>query len=362
MKNRFLLALPLAATLMVPAIAQTSSSSQSTEPQQPAATSTQTGASSQSTGMQQSDTSQVRSDQAQADANLAAHQPLQQDTRQGFWGKLNPFARKKYVSRQLSPIRNRVNELDELTSKNSQMVRDVDSRAQEGIRMASAKANEADQHAIEAGNRAQTAHQTAEQANTRLTTVANVVGNIDQYQPATQTEIRFRSGQTLLSQKAKAALDEMAASLKDQKGYVVEVQGFSPGRGSAAIQTSQNMADAVVRYLVLEHQIPVYRIFVLGMGNAPVKDAEGKATRVRAGRVEVTLLKNNLDQLASATGTSSDMGMQTSTGSAAQGTATQTQGGVTGSTTQPSSTQGQSTGTVAAPTQQEPPKMDNNPR
>jgi outer membrane protein OmpA-like peptidoglycan-associated protein len=182
--------------------------------------------------------------------------------------------------------------------------------------MASAKANEADQHAVDAGNRAQLAHQTATQAGQRLQTVEQVVGKIDEYQPSTQTEIRFRSGQTALSKNAKTALDEMAQNLKDQKGYIVEVQGFAPGRGQGSIQTSQAMADSVVRYLVLNHEIPVYRIFVLGMGNAPVQDANGKKT-TRGGHVEVTLLKNGVDQLAQA-GSAPTMG----------------QGGVTGQTQQ----------------------------
>jgi outer membrane protein OmpA-like peptidoglycan-associated protein len=231
--------------------------------------------------------------------------PLAPPAKEGFWGHLNPFARKKYVQRQTGPIRDRVNELDDLTASNSKMIKDVDSRAQEGIRMASTKANEADQHAIDAGNRAQAAQQTATQANTRLTSVEQVVGNIDQYKAATQTEIRFRPGQTVLSKNAKDALDEMATPLKSQRGYIIEVQGFSSGHGQAAIGTSQKMADSVVRYLVLNHDIPVYRIFVVGMGNAPVQTADeaagAKAKRMSGGRVEISLLKNDLEQLASTT-------------------------------------------------------------
>ena len=236
--------------------------------------------------------------------------PLQPDTHEGFWGKLNPFARKKYVQRQTSPIRDRVNELDELTSSNTKMIKDVDSRSQQGIQLASSKANEADQHAIDAGNRANTAQQTAQTATTRITNVEQVVGNIDQYTPSTQTEIRFKPGQTVLSKAAKDALDEMATPLKSQHGYIVEVQGFSSGHGQIAIQNSQKMAESVVRYLVLNHDIPVYRIYLVGMGNAPTQAAntgDAKPKRTTGGRVEISLLKNNLDQLASTTpGTPTD--------------------------------------------------------
>jgi hypothetical protein len=98
----------------------------------------------------------------------------------------------------------------------------------------------------------------------------------------------------------------MANSLKNQRGYVVEVQGFSSGRGGAAIENSRQMAQAVVRYLVLNHEVPVYRIYTVGMGNAPIK-AEGKAVRTRGGRVEISLLKNGLGDLASGAPVSTDM-------------------------------------------------------
>jgi len=285
MKIAMLFTLPLAAALALPAVAQQST----TDSQQPAASSTQSSSQTQTTQTSQS---------ASTDQNLSARQPLQPETHEGFWGKVNPFARKKYVQRQLTPIRDRVNELDDLTAENARQIKDVDARAQEGIRQADAKATLADQHATDAGNRAQQANQTALQASNRLNTVENVVGNIDQYKPATQTEIRFRSGQTVLSRKDKEALDDMTANLKDQKGYIIQVQGFSTGAGSAGIQSSQAMANSVVRYLVEKNEIPVYRVFVLGMGNAKVQTDDG--TTRRGNRVEISLMKNDVDQLASA--------------------------------------------------------------
>ena len=288
MKNRTIFAVLLAVILAVPVFAQDSSAPQN----QPATT-------------QASSTQPAAQTATKADS-ATGKDPLQPETREGFWGHMNPFARKKYVARQTQPIRDRINELDELTAANTRAIKDTDARAQQGILLASSKANEADQHAIEAGNKAQAAQQTAQQANTRLNTVEQVVTNIDQYQPTTQTEILFKPGQTVLSQNAKTVLDEMATPLKNQRGYVVEVQGFSSGHGQVAISTSQKMAESVVRYLVLNHDIPVYRIYLVGMGNAPAPASasagETKPKRIIGGRVEVSLLKNNLEQLAS-TGT-----------------------------------------------------------
>src|ERR1700735_677246 len=269
MNNRILIALPLAALLSLPAVAQTTSSTS-----QPAATSTDTA---------------------------TGKAPLAPPSREGFWGRVNPFARKKYVQRQTEPIRDRVNELDDLTAANGRNIKDTDARALAGIKLASDKANEADQHAIDAGNKATVAQQTAQEATTRIQTVETVVSNIDQYKASNQTEIRFRPGQTVLSKPAKDALDEMATTVKGQRGYIIEVQGFASGRGQIAIENSQKMAESVVRYMVLNSEIPVYRIYLVGMGNAPVAstDDNGKTKHMSGGRVEISLLKNDLEQLAS---------------------------------------------------------------
>jgi outer membrane protein OmpA-like peptidoglycan-associated protein len=278
MNNRLLIVLPLAALLAMPAVAQNTTSDQN----QPAASSTSSSDNGNATGKA----------------------PLAPPSREGFWGRVNPFARKNYVKRQTEPIRDRVNELDELTSANSKSIKDTDQRAQAGIKLASDKANEADQHAIDAGNKATAAQQSAQQVTTRVQNVENVVSNIDQYKASNQTEIRFRPGQTVLSKNAKDALDQMATGVKGQRGYIFEVQGFSSGKGQAAISTSQKMAESVVRYLVLTHDIPVYRIYLVGMGNAPMPNADenAKTKHISGGRVEISLLKNDLEQLSSNNG------------------------------------------------------------
>jgi len=283
MNHRLVIALPLAALLAVPALAQTTSSTQ-TQPAASSSTSTDTA---------------------------TGKAPLTPPSREGFWGRVNPFARKNYVKRQTEPIRDRVNELDDLTAANSKQIKDVDGRAQAGIKLASDKADAADQHAVDAGNKANQAQQTAQQVNTRVTTVTNVVSNIDQYKASNQTEIRFRPGQTVLSKNAKDALDQMATAVKGQHGYIFEVQGFSSGKGQAAIETSQKMAESVVRYLVLTHEIPVYRIYLVGMGNAPTgTDDASKTKHVSGGRVEISLLKNDLEQLSANTGAPGSMNQQ----------------------------------------------------
>ena len=273
MKNRIFLASLLSAALALPALAQSTSNSGA----QPAA-----------------------SDQVTMEHETATGQPPLESRPHDFWDGdepgvawliLHPYASKGYVHRHLQAIQDRVTELDELTSSNSKMIRDVDTRSQQGIQLASAKANMADQHAQDAAAKAETANQTASTVNTRVATVETKVSGLDDYKSATQTEIRFRPGQTVLSKTAKDALDQLAENLKDQHGYIIEVQGFASGQGQVAIANSKKIADSVVRYLVLNHEIPAYRIYTVGMGNAPVHGAG-------ATRVEISLLKNGLEQTA----------------------------------------------------------------
>jgi outer membrane protein OmpA-like peptidoglycan-associated protein len=279
MTNRSIAALLLSLGIALPTFAQQTTSS----PNAPPATS-----SSQSTPATQP-------------ATASGQEPLQDPPRQNFWDGdepgvawlvLHPFASKDYVRRHVQPIQDRVNELDKLTADNSKMIKDVDARAQHGIQMVSAKTSLADEHATDAATKAQVAQQTVSTLDTRISADETTVGNLDQYKAGPQTEIRFRPGQTILSKQAKDALDELAAQVKGQRGYIIEVQGFSSGRGQTAIASSQKMADSVQRYLVQNHEVPAYRIYVIGMGNATdAKQAPGT-------RIEVSLLKNDLARTA----------------------------------------------------------------
>ncbi|MGA9545580.1 MAG: OmpA family protein [Candidatus Sulfotelmatobacter sp.] len=279
MTNRIPLTLLLSMGLALSAVAQQTTSSSNA---QPAMSANQAAPTSQPIAVYHSE-------------------PLQSPPRQDFWDGdepsltwlvLHPFASKAYVRRHVQPIQDRVNELDEITAESSRMIREVDARAQHGIQLASEKASLADEHAQDAANKAQMAHQTVASLDTRIASDQTVVGNLDQYKSGAQTEIRFRPGQTVLSKQAKDALDELAAQVKGQHGYIIEVQGFSAGRGQAAILNSKKMADSVERYLVQNQEVPSYRIYVIGMGNA----AEEKHTV--GTRIEVSLLKNDLEQTA----------------------------------------------------------------
>jgi len=229
----------------------------------------------------------------------ATGKPLEQQSKEGFWGHMNPLARKKWVNRQVSPIKGQVNELDQLQAKNANDIKDVDSRSQAGIKNALNAANTADQHAQDAANRANSAQALAGNASGRTDALGNTVGNLDQYQTVSATAVPFASGRTTLGPKAKTDLDSLATTLAGEKGYIIEVQGYS----KSGVQSSQAMADAVVRYLVTEHQVPVYRIYRTGLGkNTAKSDGDQKAI---VNGVQVTLMHNSLATMGSSSASNS---------------------------------------------------------
>jgi len=259
------------------------------------------------TGWAQSNMSSSSAQTAAASQSASDREPLQEPRPSNFWDGddpnlvnlvLHPFANKKYVLRHTQPIRDRLNELDQLTAENSGKIKDVDARATQGIQLASEKVNLADQHSSDAVNKAQLAQTAATEASTRVSTAEQSVTSLDQYKGSGQTEIRFRPGQSVLSKSAKDALDQMAGPLTNQRSYIIEIRGFSSGHGQTAIANSQKMADSVVRYLVHTHSIPVYRIYATGLGNVAIT-GEGTASRpASGGRVEVSVLQSGMASTA----------------------------------------------------------------
>ncbi len=221
-------------------------------------------------------------------STYATGKPLQDQSKEGFWGHMNPFARKKWVNRQTGPIKDQVNELDQLQAKNANDIKDVDARAQAGIKNAMNAANTADQHAQDAATRANSANQLASNASTRTDALNTTVGNLDQYQTVSSTSVKFAAGRTTLGPTGKSDLDALATTLSGEKGYIIEVQGYS----KSGVQTSQAMAESVVRYLVTEHQVPVYRIYKTGLGKNTAQTADGEQAITNG--VRVTLLHNSL--------------------------------------------------------------------
>jgi OmpA-OmpF porin, OOP family len=203
-------------------------------------------------------------------------------------------ATKNYVRKQSEPIIDKSNELDALTAKNTNAIKDVDSRAQAGIQGVNQKTAAADQKATDARNIADQAQIVATQASNRVDALTNQVANLDNYRPVVETSVHFGFDKADLTSKAKAALDQLIADVPNTKGYIVVVEGDTDSVGSATYNygLSERRAAAVVQYLS-EKDIPPHKIYVIGLG----KDKSVESNRTASGRaknrrVDVRLMTN----------------------------------------------------------------------
>jgi len=143
---------------------------------------------------------------------------------------------------------------------------------------------------------AKAAQETADAAVAGVNETNERISALDDYVPQTTAAVNFKVNSALLSDDAKTKLDDLATRAMNTKGYVIEVSGYTDATGSVQKNRilSQHRADAVIRYLVENHQIPLRRIITpYGYGKTnPVADNSTREGREQNRRVEIKLLVN----------------------------------------------------------------------
>ena len=216
-------------------------------------------------------------------------------------------ATKKYVKNSIEPLETRIGNVDQ---KTSQQIRDLDRKTEAGISDAANKADQANQAAGQAQQAANTADEHAQaarqQADKGLSTAnqaQEMVNNIDNYQPGQSAIVLFGLNKSTLTSEDKQHLDELADAVKNLKHYVIEIQGYTDTTGPQQynLELSQRRAEAVVRYLTSDHDIPLVRIYNMGYGEAaPTADNKTRKGRELNRRVEVKVLVPQMPQAGSA--------------------------------------------------------------
>jgi outer membrane protein OmpA-like peptidoglycan-associated protein len=176
-------------------------------------------------------------------------------------------------------------------------VKQVDEKAQSGISAAQERASSADQHALtadqhagEANTKATAAAQVGDQNTQGLNSLRQVVSNIDDYKMQTTVSVPFKFDKYALTPDAKQDLDKLVDDVKSDKRFFIAVEGYTDSVGSRPYNEalSRRRADAVVEYLVAKHDIPIYRIHMIGLGQEkPVDEARNQTARAKNRRVEV---------------------------------------------------------------------------
>lgn len=107
--------------------------------------------------------------------------------------------------------------------------------------------------------------------------------------------VHFGFDKSDLSAEAKAALDAFAQKVKaENKNVFIEVQGHTDSIGSEKynLELGQARADAVVRYLNMQHGLPLHRMSAISYGEyKPVADNKTANGRAKNRRVTLVVLE-----------------------------------------------------------------------
>jgi peptidoglycan-associated lipoprotein len=207
-------------------------------------------------------------------------------------------ATKKFVRTEVGTVNTKVDTLTGTVEETQERTR----RNEERIGTVDTKAEAAGRAAADARTAADGAATAARAVDTRLTSsVATVNGRIDANDAAiasvrklvnevtlSEDQGNFDFGKTDLPDAAKARLDEVVNQLKaDPKLVWIEIEGHTDNVGSAETNERIGMerAEAVKRYLYMQHQIPLHKINVISYGEekpvAPNNTRDGRAQNRR---------------------------------------------------------------------------------
>jgi outer membrane protein OmpA-like peptidoglycan-associated protein len=171
--------------------------------------------------------------------------------------------------------------------------------------------------ANQAGKEAEAAKQASNRNAQDIGGLRSVIANLDDYKLKTSVSVPFKFNKYALDDESKQELDKVAAEVKSGRRFFVAVEGYTDAIGSRQYNEalSRRRADAVVQYLVAKHDIPIYRIHMIGLGDQrPIDENPGRAARAKNRRVEVKVFS------AEQSGVSADRAAKQSTESAASST------------------------------------------
>ncbi len=130
--------------------------------------------------------------------------------------------------------------------------------------------------------------------NRDLSELRDRIANLDDYQVAGESVVYFGYDKDELTDEGRAELDRLVTEASTWKKYFISVEGYTDQIGPADynLKLSQRRAENVVRYLVLEHNIPAHRIYTIGLGkNRLVEESKDRDARARNRRVEVSVYR-----------------------------------------------------------------------
>lgn len=191
------------------------------------------------------------------------------------WG----CATKKHVREAIAPVQDQVGQVQKQTAENKTAIGDLDrsvatadekaTDAGKRAGQAADAANRANTAATAAQQRADSANSLAQQAQEGVSRLDKSMQNLDNYRLVNTQQVFFKTGRSVLDQQAQSELDAAIQNVMSMRNYLIEIEGFADRTGNKTVnvELSRKRADAVVRYLTVNHNIPLRDVRELGVGS-----------------------------------------------------------------------------------------------
>jgi outer membrane protein OmpA-like peptidoglycan-associated protein len=191
----------------------------------------------------------------------------------------------KRVDTNIAELSDQVGETTRVTRENTNQIgvnatqiRDTSSQLQ----VAKAEIKTADDKAGGAMSAAETAKAAVGETGKRVDGLANQFANRNNYGVAAEDSVRFAFNSAKLQPEFHTVLDTLAAKVKQDPDAVIVLEGRTDSTGDADynIKLGQQRMDAVLRYLVVQSDVPIQRVFQVSLGKEkPVADNKTKEGR-----------------------------------------------------------------------------------
>jgi len=176
-----------------------------------------------------------------------------------------------------------ITELSGLAREHTQQIGSLDS----GLKATDGKAAQA----LGVGQGAQS---TANQAVGQVNQLDMEFQNRNRYSAVHEESVLFAFGSASVDKGSAATLEEIAQRTKDAPNAILVLEGRTDATGDATynIQLGEKRLDAVVRYLVVEQDVPMQRIYKMSFGEArPVGSNDSREGRAQNRAVVMRLME-----------------------------------------------------------------------
>jgi outer membrane protein OmpA-like peptidoglycan-associated protein len=191
-------------------------------------------------------------------------------------------AKKSYVQREVGEVNKKVDAVSQEVEKTQQRVQQNEVRIDQVDKTAQSGIGEAKSSAQAAMAKAEVAEKAAKGKLIYQVTLSN-------------DKVRFPVNKALISDEAKALIDEAVAPLvQENRGVYFEIEGHTDSTGSEEYNHTlgEQRAMAVRDYIAAKHGIALSRLNVISYGeDKPVADNKTKDGRAQNRRVVIRILE-----------------------------------------------------------------------